>query len=521
MSTYQAFIVCGLLLFSGSTAFGYADKLQCERRDISRIAILGLSVNETPIEVPLAKKTLINSTMRNHVFALEVADVTPGSVAQQGGLQPGDLIYKVRALYFEKRNAKQQFNNILGHSTEKLTMHYFKKSGASHHIVFTRPRSACELSQLIYKKATHLYRSIELHHRSIPIRPLSISYLTDSMPSPEERAKQLPSPPNCEHGQDKACLNLTEAIESLSGKIPKLSSALDAARAIANRDTSALKEEMQEVYKKGLDVLEVIKQDRWDDPAGSLERVNLIEQQWKNHRSNMLKWEEELEAVAKEYQALSEAWEKDLKEIEAKFVDLQYHNQAIAKQQMQQKREQEQEAANQALTERRPEKEQTAFSKLVARHHLTLTSPSQDLTIGMFVGGKEVVGRPAYFQDMQYYGPSRTTPGAVVLWTAYPPGFGLPGVYLAILKTENLQPQHRYSCVVNIVDTFTAPTTFFRRLTQFYYARNGFTLTPGVFWMMPFKEQEYDIPVVQEIECLPGHPKATEGSIFYEEIVMP
>lgn len=371
MNTYKTFLVCGLLLFSGGEAFGYAEKLQCERRDISRIAIVGLSVNETPIEVPLAKKTLINSTMRNHVFALEVTDVTPGSVAQQGGLQPGDLIYKVRALYFEKRNAKQQFNNILGHSTEQLTMHYFKKSGASHHIIFTRPRSTCELSQLIYTKATHLLGSIELRHPSMPIRPLSISYLTDSTPSPEERAKQLPTPPNCEADHDKTCLDLTEEIEALSGKITKLSAALDVARAIAHRDTSELKAEMQETYQKGLDVLDVIQQNRWDDPDGSLKRVNLIEQQWQDHRSNMLKWEEELKVAAKEYLALSEAWEKDLKGIEAKFVDLQYHKQAIAKQQTQQKREQQQEAANQALTE------------LLARHQAENLANSPQHTLAL------------------------------------------------------------------------------------------------------------------------------------------
>lgn len=164
---------------------------------------------------------------------------------------------------------------------------------------------------------------------------------------------------------------------------------------------------------------------------------------------------------------------------------------------------------------------QKDFEELVARHSLNLSSPSQDLTIGMFVGGKEVVGFKAYFQNLKYYGPSHSMPGAIVLWTYYPPGVGLPGIYLVIFKTENLQPQDSYSCVIQITDTFTALTTFFHRLTEFYYAYNGFALAPSTFWMMPFKEKTYEIPIVQEIECLPSHMKPTDGSIFYEEFPLP
>ena len=330
--------------------------------------------------------------MKDKVIALLVQSVEPGSIAEKAGLQPGDLIYRLRGIYFEKHSAEKQLNNILGHSLKRFTMLYFAASGESRSVIIPRPQSTCEQSQTVYTIAENLLAEIEIYRPSSPIQPLSISYLTTNITSPDVKAKEFLQLPNCEDSDDDdskdSCQSLADKIKHLSDRIPLLRSALEIAQSIAKKDISQLTEERQQVYQEGLALLEDIKENRWNKEGEDIEKLKIVDRHWRDHKANMLIWEEDMIKAAREYATLSKDWTEDFKDIQNQLVELQQHKQMVAMQKNQQVREQEQIATEQALT------------AMLERHHAENLTLSPHLTLSLVKNPYAYQSRNVFIQGL-------------------------------------------------------------------------------------------------------------------------
>jgi len=144
---------------------------------------------------------------------------------------------------------------------------------------------------------------------------------------------------------------------------------------------------------------------------------------------------------------------------------------------------------------------QVQLGQLLLRHHVDLEKPSQKALLRLLLLPKEQIGQTTYILKMRHYKRSRLFPGAVILYTEFPPFSGPPGTYLLVMRTPNLTPRSTYTCVVTVDEVYTAPMSQFRSFIREKFAR-GVYRDPMLWLAVPFEGEEYPIPVTTEVECL-------------------
>lgn len=346
-------------------------ELKCEKPEASQLELMGLGVNETPVEVPLTKKTSINGRMKDKVIALLVQSVESGSIAEKAGLQPGDLIYRIRGIYFEKHSAKKQLNNILSHSLKRFTMLYFAASGESRSVIIPRPQSICQDHQDLLEKVMSLRTEVETSRLlgSLQLRDFSAWETSILPPSSFAKISDLPAPPSCQSDEHEdyleLCDTLTEDIQGLTAKIPDIQSALEKVKLVYRQDASPLIAEQERIIDEAAKLRNAITLNKWNkDAYGSHEQqLKDIHNHWQEYKASLIQREGKLTNATRAYETVVEEWEKNFKKVKIQFANLQLKKQQIAHQEAQKQKTHERNIASQLRT------------TLIEKHHAV------DLTI--------------------------------------------------------------------------------------------------------------------------------------------
>ena len=144
---------------------------------------------------------------------------------------------------------------------------------------------------------------------------------------------------------------------------------------------------------------------------------------------------------------------------------------------------------------------EAAFEKLLNRRGLSLETPSQKPLLRLLIDPKPLIGQKTYIVGLRRSEQPMNIRGAIALMIEFPAFAGPPGTYLVVLKKPSKRDRVFYDCVVKVEDSLMIPTqAFFEGIKEKF--RQGIYRDPMIWYTVPFREKEYAIPIVSEVECL-------------------
>lgn len=359
--------------------------LRCDEPNISRAKLIGLTVAETPIEVYLSKKIMVNEDWRDRVYAVEVETVEPGGLADAVGLKPGDRIYRMHGSYFEKYDTKVKFHNIVRRTAKTFSIQYFQyPSGVAKSVTLPRQQPLC----------AH-YNALAANIRDLQsgVGPASRSPWSSILASPDAKQQAIPDNPTCQLEDEQAiqdmCTTISTNLDRLRETIPDLQRLLDQATALDGRDRSPFEKERLALNNE---LSALLKADRWEgraDYTAYLQQFKEIEPRWQDHQARFIQWEGEFWQAVKEYEAASQQWDEELKGVNEHLAQIDIERQQLVKLAQAKKARQAQEAKQQA--------QQQTFDAMLAKYQATDITTDWAVGLQFYQNPFAMTGENVYF----------------------------------------------------------------------------------------------------------------------------